>query len=259
MIRLIATDLDGTLLKPDGTMPEGIFELIDELRALGIRFAAASGRQFGNLRRLFAPAAASMGFLCENGAVVALDGEVIGVTAIPRGVGLEIISDLEALGMDVLVSGRHTCYVLDTARAFADDMVYRLRNTTTVVSDLRAIPEEYLKISGYAVGGAGEQSKRLLPKWSSKINAALAGEQWFDFTMSNKGTGIQTLMKKLDLNACDVMAFGDHFNDESMLDIVGYPYLMQTANPLLRKPGFTVCANVVEELRKLVSAGGSLR
>ncbi|MEG2252745.1 MAG: HAD family hydrolase, partial [Clostridia bacterium] len=254
MIRLVATDLDGTLLKPDGTMPEGIFELIEELRALGIRFVAASGRQYGNLRRLFAPAGTAMGFLCENGAVVVLDDEVIGVTAIPRQMGVEIISDLEALGMDVLVSGRHTCYVRDTARSFAENMLYSLRNTTTVVSDLRAIPEDYLKISGYAQGGAYEQCKRLSPKWSGKINAVLAGDQWFDFTMSNKGTGIRMLMEKLALTADEIMAIGDHFNDESMLDIVGHPYLMQSANLALRKPGVTVCANVVEELRRLVKA-----
>ena len=42
MIKMVATDLDGTLLEPDGTLPDGIFETIRELDALGIRFAAAS-------------------------------------------------------------------------------------------------------------------------------------------------------------------------------------------------------------------------
>lgn len=70
MIRLIATDLDGTLLQKDGTLPEGTFEVVDELKRLGIRFAASSGRQYGNLRRLFGPVAADMAFVCENGRTV---------------------------------------------------------------------------------------------------------------------------------------------------------------------------------------------
>ena len=31
MIRLIATDLDGTLLEPDGTLPDGTYETVEEL------------------------------------------------------------------------------------------------------------------------------------------------------------------------------------------------------------------------------------
>lgn len=76
MIRLIATDLDGTLLEDDGTLPEGIFEAVEGLSRLGIRFAACSGRQYGNLRRLFGRVANQMAFVCENGAVSYIDGEI---------------------------------------------------------------------------------------------------------------------------------------------------------------------------------------
>ena len=55
MIRLIATDLDGTLLERDGSLPEDTFEVVRMLNEQGIRFAASSGRQYGNLVRLFAP------------------------------------------------------------------------------------------------------------------------------------------------------------------------------------------------------------
>ena len=55
MIRLIASDLDGTLLDEKGRLPEGVFDLIRALNARGVRFAAASGRQYGNVKRLFFP------------------------------------------------------------------------------------------------------------------------------------------------------------------------------------------------------------
>ena len=56
MIKLIATDIDGTLLK-DGTLmldPE-YMTVIEKLIAKGIRFVACSGRQFISERKLFAP------------------------------------------------------------------------------------------------------------------------------------------------------------------------------------------------------------
>ena len=82
MIRLIATDLDGTLLDHSGKLPEGTFETVRHLTGMGIRFAACSGRQYGNLIRLFGPVADQMAFVCENGALSVLDGEAAGVIAL---------------------------------------------------------------------------------------------------------------------------------------------------------------------------------
>ena len=70
MIRLIASDIDGTLLQNGATeIPEEIFQEIRRLAERGILFCPASGRQYSSLRRLFAPAADRLPFLCENGAV----------------------------------------------------------------------------------------------------------------------------------------------------------------------------------------------
>lgn len=258
MIRLIATDLDGTLLEPDGSMPEGVFEAIRNLDALGIRFVAASGRQLGNLKRLFAPVAERMDFICENGAINVADGEAIGVIPIPRETGLEIITDIEALGMDVLLSGRHTCYVTAENRAFSDDITYRLRNTVTVVDDLRAVPEDFLKISGHAKEGVNKAAPELLKKWGKRLTATVAGWDWFDFTVSDKGKGLRMLLERRALAREETMAFGDNFNDESMLSLVGHPYVMEHADAALKKPGFRICRKVVPILQEIVKANGCL-
>ena len=55
MIHLIASDIDGTLLQGGQTrLDPALFDVIERLEQHGIRFAAASGRQYTNLRRLFA-------------------------------------------------------------------------------------------------------------------------------------------------------------------------------------------------------------
>ena len=53
MIKLIASDLDGTLLPPTKIMPEDTFTLIERLYERGAVFAPASGRQLPNLKKLF--------------------------------------------------------------------------------------------------------------------------------------------------------------------------------------------------------------
>lgn len=57
MIKLIASDVDGTLLRggEDTPLPTALPELILRLKEKGIFFVAASGRQYPNLRRVFGP------------------------------------------------------------------------------------------------------------------------------------------------------------------------------------------------------------
>ena len=77
MIKLVASDLDGTLLLNGAQqLPEEIFPLIRELKKLGILFVAASGRQYPNMRRLFDPVADEMAFICENGALAVRNEKV---------------------------------------------------------------------------------------------------------------------------------------------------------------------------------------
>ena len=56
MIKLVASDLDGTLLLNGAQkLPEELFPLIRGLKKEGILFVAASGRQYANMKRLFEP------------------------------------------------------------------------------------------------------------------------------------------------------------------------------------------------------------
>lgn len=64
MIKMVASDLDGTLLvNGSQSIPEEIFPLIKKLKDMGILFVAASGRQYANMRNLFAPVKDDMAFI----------------------------------------------------------------------------------------------------------------------------------------------------------------------------------------------------
>ena len=258
MIRLIASDLDGTLLDENGRLPADTFQLIRELDTCGIRFAASSGRQYGNLLRLFAPVADKMAFVCENGAFCVADGQEAGVIAIPREVADEIIADIKDLGMNLLVSGKHTCYMLDCNRKYTDDIIYRLRNTVTIVSSVEEITEPILKVSGQIDTGVACLAPDLLRRWGNRVTATVSGRDWFDFTIANKGMGLEKLMRHMGLQKEEVAAFGDNFNDETMLDSVGHAFIMQHSDPALHKPQYHICQKVLPVLRALVETKGDM-
>lgn len=75
MIKLIASDMDGTFLDGNECVPEGSASL--RLRDAGIQFVASSGRRFDTLHELFEPVVDCMDFVASNGAQVMVAGELV--------------------------------------------------------------------------------------------------------------------------------------------------------------------------------------
>ena len=91
MIKLIASDLDGTLI-PEGTqtIAPDFWGALEQLLEQGYLFYAASGRQYANMRRLFDNYAERMGFISENGAIVTEQEQVVFVDELPRKLAMEV-------------------------------------------------------------------------------------------------------------------------------------------------------------------------
>lgn len=254
-IRLVASDIDGTLLR-NGAMeiPPKIFEQIRRLERLGILFCPASGRQYQSLRQLFAPVADRVPFLCENGAVVygpGSPGPVLSKTVMDRPLAEALSRDIMAQpGVEVLISGVNTSYLCPKQADFENRLRWFTGNNIVLVPSPERVPEDIIKVSAYCAGGLEQVRAALCPKWEKHFSAAVAGEAWLDFTLADKGTGLERLCRALGIDPGQVMAFGDNFNDVPMLRAAGRPYIMDTAHPRLREE-FPVCSRVEEILEGL--------
>ena len=235
-IKMICSDIDGTLLQYGRQKLEG--EIFDQIRALhdrGILFCPASGRQYTSLRLLFEPVADCCVFLCENGGVLFKDEQCIAENPMPRALAEEIARDLwersDSPG-EVLLSGQNGAYLMERGLGMLDRIRF-IGNRYKVIADPSEIPEEIVKVSVYLHEGVAPYVDRFVPRWQ-QANAAVAGPFWIDTTTANKGIGVQSLCRVLGIAPDEVMAFGDNFNDVSMLDIVDTPYIMDSAAPALR-------------------------
>ena len=257
MIRLIASDIDGTLLQNGATeIPQEIFSHIRRLGQKGVLFCPASGRQYASLRRLFAPVADKVPFLCENGAVVygpGSPGPVLSKTVMDRRLSEELCRDILALpGVEVLISGADTSYLCPKGPDLEEQIRWFLGNRTAVVPAPPDVPEDIIKVSAYCPGGTLDAARTVLfPKWERHFQAAVAGEAWLDFTLADKGTGLSRLCLALGIGLDEVMAFGDNYNDLPMLERAGRPYLMETAAPELKARVPARCRTVAEVLETL--------
>lgn len=244
-IKLICSDIDGTLLQyGEKNVSEELFEQIYALHQQGILFCPASGRQYNSLYKLFEPVADYCVFLCENGGIIYKDRQCIAKNAFPRALALEIANDLwnrsDGQG-EVMLSGENTVYLMERGMGMLNRVQF-IGNNYKIIQSPADVPEDIVKVAVYLHEGSNLYADRFVPHWEKVANCAVAGPFWIDTTLANKGIGVKSICKMLEFDLSDVMAFGDNYNDISMLDIVGKPYIMSTASiPLLeRYPNHTV-------------------
>ncbi len=151
MIKLIASDLDGTLI-PEGTqeMEDGFMDVLGELLERGYEFCAASGRQYANMRRVFEGYRDRIGFVCENGALVMEHGTIRYAQKLPRELVSEVSADILSLSCtDILLSGVKACYIHPRTDWFENQIINVLKNETCVFQDLDEVDDTIVKIAMY--------------------------------------------------------------------------------------------------------------
>lgn len=254
MIQLIASDLDGTILRNGAqSVDETLIETVRQLLSQEIIFAPASGRQVTSLKRLFAPVADELMYIAENGALVRYKNKTIAKSPIERGLAMKIIEDIVSVpNCEVLISGEETAYIQPRTQEYYHRMTEVVNYHTTLVKDFNDIPEDIIKISVCDLSGIAHSQAYFMQKWKSEASVAVSGSQYLDFTRSgvSKGSAMRQIQEKFHLTPDECMAFGDNFNDIEMLDAVTHSYVMETAAEEIKKHGSAVTDWVEETLRK---------
>ncbi len=243
-IRLIAVDMDGTLLHDD-QVDDSLWPLLRELDRRGIVFCPASGRQYANVHDRFAGHDGSMVFIAENGAYVVRDG----VELSSAGVGLDVVADLvrtvRALGagsggtgaadVGMVLCGKRSAYIERLDPAFveqADRYYLRLEQ----VEDLLAVrDDEVLKVAVFDFGSAQETTAPALARFRATQQVVVSGEHWVDVMHpgANKGVALRRVQELLGATPAQTMAFGDYLNDLELMDAADYSFAMANAHPTL--------------------------
>ena len=229
MIQLIASDLDGTLLlNGSQELEDGIFPVIQELTKRNILFVAASGRQYPNLRRLFAPVADQIAYIAENGSYVVYKGNVLFQSNIKKELCDQLIETiLSQDGCEVLISSPKTSYLIPKTVEFHTHVKDIVKNDVIVIKDASEIKEDIIKVAFYHKDGINDELiSSIADNYKGIIQGVGSGNLWYDFMNPNvnKGNAIKILQKQLNINTEHTMAFGDSYNDVEMLKEAKYSY-----------------------------------
>ena len=261
MIKLVASDLDGTLLQNGAQelAPRAI-DLIHRLTQKGVHFAVASGRQYNNERRLFYPIKDEISYIAENGSICIHKGKVISRSIIAPKLVDRIFAELKKeKNFEILVSREDTCFIENNNPEFVNHIVNVMQNTTQIIDDVRNIEGPVIKIAICNMTDGphiiDKYLKHLQDIFGNEIKVVTSGNIWIDFIApgTNKGTALKKLLDTLNIKPEECMAFGDQYNDVDMLQYVGTSYAMSNAAPGIAYYSTYVTDSVEDVLEDLLA------
>ncbi|MCI8596503.1 MAG: HAD family hydrolase [Clostridia bacterium] len=263
MIKLIATDLDGTLLGDDKVVPEEIFGLAQALKKLGILFVPASGRSPYTLRENFRPIADEIDYICDNGAVAIAGGKTVLSNPVPRDVVLDVLEFCKSEDVHVLLCGTKTTYLAPVEGTKYEPHVHPYYFRRMAFDELGEVPDDVNKIAICDMRNPKAGSfERLVKMLSGRAVATVSGEIWMDVMQNgvNKGNALEAIQKYYGITGEETVAFGDFYNDIPLLKRAAYAYVMKNANEDMFPHGNLVAdsnndGGVLKVLREIAACG----
>ena len=258
-IRLLALDLDGTLLNSRGELSERNLGAIRAARVRGVRVALVTGRRFRDARPLALELGLDVPVISHNGALTkhARTLETVAVKLLPLAAARAVLSLGRASGADALVSddaeGAGVLvydHMSDNNPALAKYVAWARRiHGEEAEEAVRRVPdlEEYLDHAPVHVSFSGGVERmrrfeeRLLKELGASVKVLSTVYPKLDFALLDvlhpevsKGVGVEAAARELGLSREEVMAVGDNFNDLEMLQYAGTGVLMGNAEASLR-------------------------
>lgn len=257
MIKLIATDMDGTLLDDKKQLPNNFDAVVTELFNKKIRFVISSGRSYCTLKEQFSKYLSNMTFICDNGAYVVDKGDILSVSVLPKGTVKEAIRFCENLNLTVLLCGKNgTWHNSKTESQHAEIASYYVNQVR--MDDLTEVDDDIFKIAVFEECGIENDGYvKINERFGNDFNVQLSGIRWTDIMNKGvtKGTALKTIENRLGINYEETMAFGDYLNDVDMLNNSYYSFAMSNAHESIKKvANFTTGSNndnsVMKEIEK---------
>ena len=189
MIKLIVSDIDGTLVK-DGTLdinPE-YMDVIRKLTEKGIHFVACSGRQYSSEKQLFAPVKDIISYISDGGTLIRTSDKILKVHTLSDEIwkNMARMAKKEMPGCDYFISSPDRSYAENANtpmfRWLRDSYGYDIREVPDLAENFAG--EQIMKIAIYNTDHCEEKCAPVFtPYWKDKVNMACAGKEWMDLSL----------------------------------------------------------------------------
>ena len=262
MIKLIASDMDGTLLNHNHKIPKKNVKLINFAKNQGIEFVVATGRAYYEALPALNEENINCDVISFNGGIVYdKNGNIISITPmLPKDLyyTIEILKSFDISYQLYTKNTIYTTSIETDINAYID--LIRSNGYEPDVEHLRGEAQQKLEV-GYITEVENielylnekenppikiiaisndisklENAAKLLSE-NTSISVTSSGANNIEIMHKNatKGTALKEIAKIYGINLENAVAIGDNLNDQAMLDIVGYSVAMKNGNIKLKE------------------------
>ena len=256
-IRLIAVDLDGTLLNNKLEISQANRQALAAAAERSVRIAITTGRRFHSARPLLDSLPCPITLVTSNGAMVrTLSGEVLHRNFLPRKIAIQVleasidyrpyaVAIFDKAGRGQVMMQQNASpngplrWYLKTAREYLQQ----------VVNLPAALPGDPIQVMFGGAPAFLEPLEHLLRSSPVGGRVHLTWTKYFERDISlldvmnlgcSKASGLRWLLRQTGCEASEVMAIGDNYNDLEMLQMAGCPVVMGNSSPGLNSNGWHV-------------------
>lgn len=235
MYRLIAIDLDGTLLTPQKLITPRTYQALCQAAERGMTIVIATGQTLQVLRHTCADLPLTAPQIIENGAIIVdiQSGTVLHERLLPTEYILPILDTLRALGL-YRAYHTHQCVYVDNDTPRARNWYRPPIPPPIEVADVASIyPQSCIKIVG--IGGADtlrEKRRELERIYASQVYVTQSSFDLVELLHPHvsKGNALRVITEDLAIPPEEVVAIGDNHNDIGMLRFAGLGVAMGNAH-----------------------------
>ncbi|MCH3905091.1 MAG: HAD family hydrolase [Lactobacillus sp.] len=232
MIKLIATDMDGTWLRPDKSYDYALFKRIFELmQERNIKFVVASSNQYENLRQRFPEVADQIYYIAENGGLIAAGDKILQTKTLTSAETVEADRVVEKYDYPLIWCGVKSAYILRReGPAYYQEMKQFFENLTAVEQfDLKN--DRFFKTSLILDDGRAADFCPEIAAACPNLEVVCGSTYSIDISPlgMNKVRGLEYFNEQFGIDPAEMVAFGDSGNDVKMLQYAGIGYATGTA------------------------------
>jgi Cof subfamily protein (haloacid dehalogenase superfamily) len=276
-IRLLALDIDGTILDSRGQVSAANRDAIARAIEVGVEVALATGRRYDFARPIFEQLPGPLTLILSNGAIVKTrEGETLMRHLLPREIARTVLTrvsehrDSAAVVFDRPREGQVVFEAIDWEHPVHNRFFASNRPFLSEVTPLEAcLTEDPIQVM--FSGGCVEMRALFdeLEGAATDFSVALTQYEHRDFSLvdviragCSKGMALREWSERRGFRREEVMAMGDNLNDLQMLEFAGTPVLMGNALAELKARGWPVTATndddgVARAIETFVLAGAS--
>lgn len=247
-IKVIATDMDGTLLDPKGQLDLPRLEkILDKLDQCDIRFVIATGNEVHRMRQLLGHLAERVVLVVANGARIFENNELIQAQtwddamvdrALAHFKGRECQDQFVVTAMNGGFVKEGTVFT-ELDKFMTPEMIEKLYQRMNFVDEFD--PNLFGGVLKMSMVVGEERSESVLQEindlFDGHVRAVSSGYGCIDILQDgiHKAWGLVELLKRWNLKPEQIMAFGDSENDIEMLELAGISYAMENAEEAVKR------------------------